>query len=217
MTANENQDAPEKRARLELPDGSEHNFGTMERMAKQAHTFRIRSVGEAPLVLQVNHTSCKCSVGSIRGDKFQPGETADIEVEWTGQASAGQPEFRQVVEVSTNDPERETLELVISGRVTETIRVLPEELVMGRVPADAGTQAEFRLFAFRHPQIEILETAWEDLETASFFELRFDPLPAEEYEKEKRGDVRLRGSSNRQIRVASWADKSDNSNPCSGG
>ncbi len=42
--------------------------------------------------------------------------------------------------------------------MTETIRALPGELVVGIVSSNTGSEAQFQLFGFRSDHIDILET-----------------------------------------------------------
>ena len=69
--------------------------------------------------------------------------------------------------------------------MTETIRALPDELVVGNVSSNTGSGAEFRLYGFRSDSLDILETTLEIPETAGCFDVSYEPLPAEEVQKEK--------------------------------
>ncbi|MGM0485626.1 MAG: DUF1573 domain-containing protein [Planctomycetota bacterium] len=171
--------------KVELVNGRVHDFGTMDRYAKKKHTFLIKNVGNAPLLLDVSRSTCKCTVGELDQDRIPPGETQELEVEWEAKLLGGAPEFEQEVEVNTNDPENPLILLVIKGYVIESLRALPPKLVLGRVSASDTTEAEFRLFGAGANDIEILEATFEKSDTADQYEIAFEPLPQEEVQKEK--------------------------------
>jgi hypothetical protein len=175
----------DKLPKVEFVNGRVYEFGSMERFSKRTHTFVVKNAGNAPLTLEVVRTTCKCTISSVNGESFMPGETGEIAVEWTGQTLSQDPEFKQGVELVTNDPTNEHISLVISGYVTESVRAFPPEVVVGRVASKSGGEAEFRLFGFRSEELEVLSTKFENPTTADLFDVRFEPLPAEEIEKEK--------------------------------
>ncbi len=170
---------------IEFLNGQVYEFGSMEKYSKLTHTFRVKNIGDAPLTLDVQRTTCKCTISAINGDAFEPGETAEITVEWTGKTLSREPDFKQSVEIATNDPKMKLMVLVINGYVTEAIRALPPEVIVGRVSSNTGAEAEFRLFGFRSEKIDILDARFEEADTADRFEIHFEPMPKEEYEKEK--------------------------------
>ena len=126
----------EARPKIEFVNGQDYDFGSMERYSKKRHTFLIKNVGDAPLDLEVRRTTCKCTISSIDGKSIKPGETGKVEVEWTGQTPLQEPNFKQGVEIGTNDPDMQLVTMIISGYVTESIRALPHEIVLGQVLSD---------------------------------------------------------------------------------
>ncbi len=204
--------------KAEVLDGADYDFGSMEKYTKMQHVFRIKNVGTERLTLTVGRTTCKCTVSAINGEGFAPGEIADITVEWKGQALSSSPDFRQTIEIITNDPDQELLRLGLHGLVTETIRALPEEIVVGQVSSNSGTDTEFRLYGFRSEKIDVLAAEFENVETADKFAVAFEPLPKEEVEKEKGASCGLLakltlkpglplGPINQTIQVRTMVDK----------
>ena len=63
---------------LELLDGTDYDFGSMERSSRRRHVFRIKSVGEQKLTIMTGHTTCKCTVSAALS-VTAPGSTAWIE------------------------------------------------------------------------------------------------------------------------------------------
>ncbi len=171
--------------RVEIVGDATFDFGSMERNSKQRHIFRIKNVGASDLTLESGRTTCKCTVSEISLDTVPPGKVSEITVEWTGKTTSLEPDFFQTVNVKTNDPDHKTVVFEIQGYVTETIRALPDELVVGNVSSNTGSGAEFRLYGFRSDSLDILETTLEFPETAGCFDVSYEPLPSEEVEKEK--------------------------------
>ena len=172
-------------ARVEVLGDAIFNFGSMERHSKRQHTFQLRSVGVSDLTLEPGRTTCKCTVSKVSNRTVPTGQVSEITVEWTAQTPSRDPDFLQVVDVKTNDPDHKTVQFKIQGYVTETVRVLPEELAIGNVSSNTGSAAEFRLYGFRSDRIDILETTWEFPETAAYFDVSYEPLATEEVKKEK--------------------------------
>lgn len=204
--------------KIEFTNGRVYDFGSMERMGKRSHKFLLKNVGDAPLIMRVNRTTCKCTITSLDGQSIMPGETGEVDVEWTGKTPQRQTNFKQGVELGTNDPSNEVLSLVIKGYVTETLRVYPPEVVVGRVSSNTGTEAQFQLFGYLSDEIEVLETGFEDAASADQFEIAFEPLSPEEVAKEEKATCGLLakvtiksglplGPINQTIRIKTRVDK----------
>jgi hypothetical protein len=174
-----------KAAKVEILGDAVFDFGSMERFSRMRHTFRLKSVGESDLELRPGRTTCKCTVSLVSNRVVKPGEVSEIIVEWAGQTLMDSPDFEQTVEVETNDPDQSIVRLKVHGYVTETIRALPGELVVGMVSSNTGSEAQFQLYGFRSDRIDVLESTWENADTARYFDVSYEPLSKEEVEKEK--------------------------------
>ncbi len=172
-------------SRVEVVGDAVFDFGSMERNSTQRHVFQLKNVGASDLTLESGETTCKCTVSKISLATVPPGQISEVTVEWTGKTLTSEPDFAQTANVKTNDPDHKQVELKIQGYVTETIRVLPEELVIGNVSSNTGAEAEFRLFGFRNDRLDILETTCETPDTANCFDVSYEPLSLEEVKKEK--------------------------------
>lgn len=161
------------------------DFGSMERLSTRTHTFKIKNTGSAPLELITGNTSCKCTLSSLSGSKFAPGDVAQITLEWTSKTVTEQPEFSQVAEIHTNDPEQPILQLKIHGVIAESIRALPDKIVVNRISSNEETTTQFRLYGFRTPKIEMTRLQYEDERLRPYFALNLEPMPKAEYEQEK--------------------------------
>jgi hypothetical protein len=174
-----------KAAKVEVVGDAVFDFGSMERFSKMQHTFQLKNVGESPLEMSPSRTTCKCTVSLVSKRVLGPGEVSDIIVEWTGQTILDSTDFAQTVEVSTNDPDHAIVRLGVKGYVTETVRALPSELVIGDVSSNTASEARFQLFGFRSDRIDVRESKWEDANTAQYFDVSYEPLAKQEVEKEK--------------------------------
>jgi hypothetical protein len=207
-----------KPAKVEIDGDPVFDFGSMERYSKMKHTFRLKSVGQSDLKLTPRRTTCKCTLSDINNLYPKPGQVSEITVEWTGQTMMDSPDFVQTVEVGTNDPDQPVLRLRIKGYVTETIRALPSELVLGIVSSNTGAQARFALFGFRSDHLEVLETTWDETDIAQYFDVSYEPLTPEMVAREKGASCGLLatvtakpglplGPINQTIHIRAKADK----------
>lgn len=176
---------PGESPKVEFVNGRVHDLGAVDRFSRESHEFLIKNVGTAPLQVKVRRTTCKCTTSGIDKNRLMPGETGKIVVDWQGDLAEESTDFKQQAEVETNDPENPLISLVITGYIIEPIRVYPARIVLGRVACNKGATAEFRVLAADTDEIEVLETEFENTQTANLFDLSFSPLPEEEVEKER--------------------------------
>lgn len=204
--------------RVEVVGDAVYDFGSMERYSKKQHVFQLKNVGTQSLELNPGRTTCKCTVSKVSHTSVPLGGVTEIVVEWTGQTFLAEPDFIQTIEIETNDPQKPLVRLQIKGYVTETIRALPEELAVGAISSNSEATAEFRLYGFRSDVLDIRETTWENAELASFFDVKYEPLPAAEVAQEKGatcgvvGRVSIKpglplGPINQTIRIRASAEK----------
>ena len=164
--------------RIVVVNGERHNFGKMDRDAKGEHVFVIRNDGTAALTLVQGSTTCKCTLSKLNRDALQPGETAEVRLEWT--AKTGERQFEQSAELITNDPVRPMVELRIEGQVIDLLRPEATQITLGNFTADEGTRATMKIFAYRGSQLTITDSQWLVPATADKFEVSFEPLTPEQ-------------------------------------
>lgn len=106
-------------------DNENHFFGSMELGDVKEHTYTVTNKGEAALVLKQGPKSCACTKYEIANKVIQPGESTTILVEWKPK----EPEniFRQMMNLYTNDPERQVIQLTVEGTVASLIKILPDK------------------------------------------------------------------------------------------
>lgn len=126
-----------ERAATAVVDRVHHEFGMLDPHTTASHAFEIRNEGDAPLRLAVRETSCKCTVGTLGRRLLSAGESTSVTLTWNTGYQADH--YQQTAILTTNDPDRETIELKISGQVRAKL-IAPETV---RLPgSNPGQVAE---------------------------------------------------------------------------
>ena len=168
---------PGARPRVEVVGSAEHDFGVMEKDQTRSHTFVFKNVGNAPLKLSKLDTTCKCTLSELAKDLLAPGETADVTLEWTAKSFAR--EFRQRARIKTTDPDRSVVELTIFGRVTQSVRATPEDMVFSNISASEARSADVRVFCYRDRPLKLEFERFVFPDTADYFDVQIQPLSQE--------------------------------------
>jgi hypothetical protein len=159
-------------------DQEEFDFGSMQRNAARSHTFRITNTGNHPLELRKGSTSCKCTLTKFDTHPVEPGETRDVVLDWTARSLGSN--FREVATILTNDPHRRRIDLVIKGRLTETLRLEPGEILFGRLLDGEEKTADVRLLCFRSDNLTVTDTKLVDEDAAKHLAVVVTPIPADQ-------------------------------------
>lgn len=171
--------------RVELPGGTEHDFGSMERFSTKRHVFEVKNAGTQALALTAASTSCKCTVFEIAKPQVEPGETTTVTLEWQADTKESDLEFRVEASITTNDPDQPLVQLVARGKVTRALRAIPDELTLTGVSVSEGTAADVSILAFRHNDLAILRHELEHKDSADLYEVEVVPLAAEKLQEAK--------------------------------
>ncbi len=164
-------------------DNEDYDFGIMDSNAKGRHEFIFTNKGKGPLVLTEGDSSCKCTVMKLDESTIAPGKSTKVALEWTCNEFSGP--FRQSAVIFTNDPEHRRITLTIFGQVEVALRVVPRELVFGRVASGQTVTAEGRIYCHLKEPLEIVEHVLSDRQSADHFQIDFEPLPAKQIAEEK--------------------------------
>jgi hypothetical protein len=160
----------------------EFNFGSAEFGATGRHPFVFKNEGLGPLILAKGETSCVCTLANIENSKVPPGGSTTVEVEWHPKTHGP---FRQSAQVLTNDPHRPRIELTIYGAVVSSYRLEPETIVISTLLANQSATGEARVYSFASDNLAIIEPQWSDKSMAKFYELKTEPLTADQLREEK--------------------------------
>ncbi len=169
--------ADDATARLEVDNGREFDFGSMDVGEKLKHTFTIRNMGTVPLAIKLVRTTCKCAVGELTSDLIQPGDSGDVTLEW--RALEYQTEYRQSATIQSNDPSNEIVNLSVIGRVVEAVRALPQSLILGDATSSDSRTASLTVYAFRDPTMEIERFEWVASELSDQFDVTWQTSSSE--------------------------------------
>ena len=112
-------------------DEAVHDFGTVERGVRVAHTFVLRNGGDMPLRIEHVKSSCGCTVGVTSKRDIPPGQEGRVTVTLDTARLAGRT--TKVATVYTNDPDSRTASLVLAGQVLADLVATPSPLYLGRV------------------------------------------------------------------------------------
>ena len=103
----------------------------MARNTKGSHSFVLRNTGTGPLTLNIESTTCKCTLADVDEGILAPGETTQALLEW--EAKGMDENFRHGATLSTNDPTKLAYLLSIEGRITYVVRAVPDHLRVGDI------------------------------------------------------------------------------------
>jgi hypothetical protein len=163
--------------RAVVVNGERFDFGTMDRFARDKHTFKIRNDGNAPLELALGNTTCKCTVGSLNSSRLPPGEGTDVTLEW--QVKTGDFRFEQSAELLTNDPHHNPIRLIIHGTVIDTLRPEEPQITLSDLSANEESEVRMAVFAFRVNDLAAVSYRWLKPDNADRLKVSFEPLPPE--------------------------------------
>ncbi len=150
--------------KLEVVDGTEFRFGTMQHGESMSHTFVFRNIGDGPLTLDLGPTTCKCTVGKLKATILKPGEETDVEMTWTPIAAS--TDFSQSATIFTNAARSPEVQLKIRGQVADSFIVEPTELALGDISVTDTIARKLYIFSYLNRPTEFKDFRWTDAKTA---------------------------------------------------
>ncbi len=160
---------PVAAAKAEVPE-TVFQFGNIERGASMSHEFVIRNVGTKPLHVEVESTTCKCTVGDLENKDIEPGGETKVLLEWVAKTPPGPFRHGAVLSLK-NDPTQKSLELTVEGQVVESTAMYPPELFFGTVQAGETKQVSLHLMQFLDEEVKVLDYKLSDEELAEQIEI----------------------------------------------
>jgi hypothetical protein len=164
-------------AHVQVVGSETFDFGSMNVGKTQSHTFVLKNVGEAPLVLTKGNTTCKCTLSDVEEGTVAPGATKEVKLEWTPPAAS--EEFEQSAEIKTNDRSRNTVRLVVRGRVLDAFKLEPPNFTLGSISNLEGSTHEAILWNYQSTELQITNCQLVDEALAPFFQVQTQPVTAE--------------------------------------
>ncbi len=168
--------------RVVVPD-PEYDFGVGQRNSKMKHIFVVRNEGNEPLTLEAGDTTCKCTLSKLKDGHVEPGGSAEVLLDWKLLTLGS--DFRQSANIQTNDPENETVTLVIHGEIVDRVKLEPSDIVLTSVSVSEGTMSAFHLFGYEDEVVEVTSYEFVNEETQSFFDLTFEEVEADTLAEEE--------------------------------
>lgn len=173
---------PVARCKAVIVGSDTHDFGVMERNSVRSHTFRIRNEGQRDLVLSDLRSTCKCTSQTLSHEVIQPGETAEMFVEWKPTDYA--VFFQQYASVHTTDPDNPVVKFSIIGRVDQTVRPVPETINFGDISASDSRNGTMRVYCYRDREFEIVSAELTENDSANHYDISLRPMTEEELASE---------------------------------
>ena len=122
-----------------------YDFGYAGHQQIITHVFKLKNVGNQPLVIHEVESSCACTAVLLSKKTVLPGATAEIEAKFETQYRRGRQTAS--IKVRTNDTDTSVMYFTITGVVAGLARVVPNNLHLKNV----GNQEEI------HKTIEIYD------------------------------------------------------------
>jgi hypothetical protein len=107
------------------------DFGAVERGTRVDHVFRVRNDGDASATILGIDRTCACTVGATNTRVLAPGQDLWVSVGLETHALAGA--VAKAVTLHTDDPQAQTLRLVVQGTVLKDLVADPPTLYVGEV------------------------------------------------------------------------------------
>jgi hypothetical protein len=148
--------------KLELNEPDTFEFGTLPQLSGGKHTWEIKNVGEVDLEITMVKTTCSCTVAKLKsadGESkpklvIKPGESTKIDVEW--QTKTFRDDYRQGVELTTNDPAHASVSVTVHGKVYPPMTVVPGETIAFNSISNEETQkARIAIFSMDRPETKL--------------------------------------------------------------
>jgi hypothetical protein len=168
-------DAPQPKLRV---DAQQFDFGRMDRSTTMSHDFVFTNEGDSPLTLVAGETTCKCAVSELANDIVAPGDSTTVTIEWTAKTDGDI--FRQSANILTNDPRQRRVELTVSGKITDSVRVEPSSLVFSRLLAGSEQSAQVRVLSFLSDDFDIVGKKFVREELGDLFSVDQQELSSDE-------------------------------------
>lgn len=167
-------DGATKAAKVLIPGGTTHDFGSMQQGSKKNHSFVFKNIGTAPMELKVAGSSCRCTIGTLKDSVLEPGEETAVELEW--KATGVLDQFSQTATIITSDPDHRNVLLTVRGIVARTIIIEPSVINLGDVPVGQGAKQSAFVFGYGEVPLEVKKVVWADERTVKNVDIEVVPI-----------------------------------------
>lgn len=163
---------------------TEHDFGRVLDDVKQSTTFRFYNRGDKPLKIKNIQASCGCTVPELDQTVFEPGDGAELTVEFDPSNRIG--DQRNTVMIETSDPDNPRTTLMLRGFVRPVVSFEPALVQLGEVLLQEGKSVTIHAVSVDE-DFEVTRAT-----VTSGEHLSVEVLEAEEFEDERFGETLYR-------------------------
>jgi len=151
--------------KLEIVEKKTHEFGSMGLGMKGAHTWDFKNVGQGPLEVWLEETTCSCTVASLKSGKgekgkkvtVEPGESIPITVDWETRKPG---RFAQNAMFGTSDPDSHDVTLSILGMVVPSVEVRPSEsITLPDSSSEDTLRQSLEIVSIDRPELKLTKVA----------------------------------------------------------
>ncbi len=178
--------------KITIVNGERHDFGSMDRNAHGKHSYIVRNDGDAPLTLETGIVSCGVciKVFAVAKPTLGPGERTDVHIEWDVKTSDAK--FEQSGPLKTNDPNRPSVHLSITGTVIDNVRVDRQDVHFHDLSPTESATASVNVYAFRETDLQIEKHEFTNPKLAEHMDVSIAPLTESDLAREPKAKAGLK-------------------------
>ena len=175
--------------KVEVSEPLTYEFGTMAQLSDGEHTWEIKNVGDADLVIWLDGTTCSCTTAKLYAPDGQakpklaikPKESTKLPVEW--HTKTFHDGYNQGITLGTNDPAHPSLAIGVKGMVHPPVVIVPNEMItFGSVSNEEKHSTAIAAFSADRPETKVTKLT---TSRPAFLVARTEPLTAQEREQLK--------------------------------
>lgn len=117
-----------------------YDFGSVPQGPAITHTFTIKNVGQADLVIGQVQSTCGCTIAALAKKRLRPGESTQVAATFDTRHERGKAS-RQI-DVYSNDPRTPDQVLTLQGVITVAAEAVPGEVNFGDLHKGMGATRE---------------------------------------------------------------------------
>ncbi|MGR3174247.1 MAG: DUF1573 domain-containing protein [Candidatus Scalindua sp.] len=129
------------------------NFGQIFKGQKIEHIFEFENRGKDILNIGKVKTSCGCTAAILTNNTILPGNTGEIRTTFNSRSYTGN--VTKSISVISNDPERPSYKLTISGEIIEDVSIKPRNIDFGSVYIGEKTNKTVTIKSQTKPDFKI--------------------------------------------------------------
>jgi hypothetical protein len=149
------------------------NFGEQDEAVPIEHTFVLKNIGTAPLVINAIRTSCGCTTAQPATNVVPPGGETTLKADLSLAGRRGLQS--KSITVESNDPAQPAYVLLLNGTAVAELALEPPFITFGNVTADAKAERTVYLLS-RRPNVQITNVV---CESSSFQAEILPPTPGQ--------------------------------------